>query len=302
MNKVLLVLLFSCSFLTAARSQEIKRLVPWSNAPMQTEMGMAAQDLKTILPTISPLLGIFDNGDSDESEVVKNGMYAPDPDGIDYSEATVYGIGGGRVTQFYWSSKKMASVADVEKIRKKFSEMHGKPKVGYKARLTREGIAKIVTEVYSVNGSNLVVSLSSALGSTEVAVIDTSDPKINLKELYFSYEKQKARLQNEMIRLTGKKPEEENSSECSDVLAALIAEPSNGQNTSSRRPNNDLRENNSDDLQKQQSAPHLSEEIQSQEEITESIEKSRLPQAIAGAVLVGILLLLFRRCKSKAAS
>lgn len=229
MNKALVFsVIFFVVILSVGRSQEIKRLVPWSNAPDQAVMGMSASDLKTMLPTISPLLGMFDGNDPNALEVIKDGMYAPGTDSNDYSETVVYGIGGGRVTQFYWSSNKMASLDHVVNLRRKFSEMHGNPRVGFKARVTKDGIAKIVTEVYIIADSALVISLSSALGATEVAILDTSDLKVDLNELYFSFEKQRERLQQELSRLTKNAPKDETENDRFDVLKEAILAQANG--------------------------------------------------------------------------
>ena len=124
MNKALAFFaLFSVVFQSVGRSQEIKMLVPWSSAPDKAEMGMSARDLKTMLPKITPLLGMLDSHDPNELEAIKDGMYASDPESNNYSETVVYGIGGGRVTQFYWSSNKLASLGDVVNLRRKFFEI-----------------------------------------------------------------------------------------------------------------------------------------------------------------------------------
>jgi hypothetical protein len=223
MNRALLIsLLFSVAFLSVGRTQEINRLVPWSNAPDQAVMGMSARDLKAMLPTLSPLLGMPDEVDPNSSDI-KDGMYSPGSNDKDYSETVAYGIGGSRVTQFYWSSNKTASLADVMSLRKKLYEMHGEPRAGFKARVTKDGIAKIITEVYTVADSELVISLSSALGSTEVAVLDTSDPNVDLDELYFSFEKQRERLRSDLLRLTKNTPKDELAADIRDVLNEAIS-------------------------------------------------------------------------------
>ncbi len=191
-------------------------------------MGMSAHDLKTMLPDIRPVLGMFDGAQSDDSETVKDGMYTSRSNEPGYSEAMAYGIKGGRVTQLYWSSKKMASHADVKGFRKHLSTMHGEPKLGYKTKVTKGGIAKITTEVFSVKDTNLVISISSALGETEIAILDTNDPEIDLNELYFSFEKQRQRLQRDLLSLTKIAPNDEAESDCRDVLKEAIVAQANG--------------------------------------------------------------------------
>jgi hypothetical protein len=220
--------------------------VPWSNAPDQAEMGMSAQDLKTIIPKISPLSGMFEGSFSDESGVIKDGMYASDSDENDYSETIVYGIGGSRVTQFYWASTKNAAFADVVDIRRQLSKMHGDSKVGYKARVTKDGIAKITTEVFTVNNTDLVISLSSALGSTEIAILDTSDPKVDLDELYFTFEKQRERLRTDLLRLTKNTPKDESAAESLDVLKEAIA--ANAKEESRDQPNQESSSSQTPDI------------------------------------------------------
>jgi hypothetical protein len=117
----------------------------------------------------------------------------------------------------------MASLADVMSLRKKLYEMHGEPRAGFKARVTKDGIAKIATEVYTVADTGLVISLSSALGSTEVAVLDTSDPNVDLDELYFSFEKQRERLRSDLLRLTKNTPKDESAADIRDVLNEAIS-------------------------------------------------------------------------------
>jgi len=203
-------------------SQEIKRLLPWSNAPEQAVMGMSSQELKLLLPDITPL-GLQDDNESDESGPLKDGMYSPPTDGSDYSEAVIYGLSDGRVSQFYWSSERLASIADVAQLRNQLLKSHGDSKVGFKARVTKDGIAKITTEVFAVEDTDLVISLSSALGVTELAILDTSDPKVDLNDLYFTFEKQRDRLREELLRLTKKAPEDESPSTTFDVLKEVIA-------------------------------------------------------------------------------
>jgi hypothetical protein len=205
------------------QAQEIKSLVPWSYAPVGAKVGMPARDLKTMLPDIKPMLGIFDGNQPDDSQTVKDGMYTVRSSKAGDSEAMAYGINGGRVTQVYWSSKMLTALADVQGFRSKLSQMHGESRLGYKAKVTKDGIAKVTTEVFSVRGTGIVISLSSSLGETEVAVLDTSDPQIDLKELYFSFEKQRDRLQQELLRLTKKAPKDETDADCLDVLREAIA-------------------------------------------------------------------------------
>jgi len=224
MNKFKMQSVFLClAFSLAGQAQEIKTLVPWSFAPGGVQMGMSGQDLKTSLPDIKPLLGMFDNDPPSESEAVKDGMYASRIGETGYNEAMAYGVNGGRVTQVYWSSKKMATIGDVRNIRKQLAKMHKESRLGYKAKVTKDGIAKITTEVFSVKDTDIIISLSSALGETEIAVLDTSDPKVDPNELYFSFEKQRERLRTELLRLTKSMPKDETDADCLDVLREAIA-------------------------------------------------------------------------------
>lgn len=218
--------LASLFLLSNGSSQEIKSLLPWSNVPEQAVMGMSSRDLKTILPNITPL-GFQDGNEADQSEPLKDGMYSPPTDGGDYSEAVIYGLGGGRVSQFYWSSERLVSVEDVTKLRNQLFKSHGDSKVGFKARVTKDKIAKITTEVFTVEDTDLVISLSSALGVTELAILDTSDPRVDLNDLYFTFEKQRDRLREELLRLTKRAPEDETPSTTLDVLKEVIAADSN---------------------------------------------------------------------------
>jgi len=225
MNKFKIQSAFLClAFSLAGQAQEIKTLVPWSYAPGGVQMGMSGQDLKTSLPDIKPLLGMFDNDPPSESEAVKDGMYASRLGETGYNEAMAYGVNGGRVTQVYWSSKNMASIGDVRNIRKQLAKMHEESRLGYKAKVTKDGIAKITTEVFSVKNTDIVISLSSALGETEIAVLDTSDPKVDPNELYFSFEKQRERLRTELSRLTKTMPKDEADADCLDVLKEAISD------------------------------------------------------------------------------
>lgn len=224
----------------AGHAQEINTLVPWSFAPAGVKMGMSAQDLRTRLPHIKPLLGMFDKDPTGETESSKDGMYAARSDEGGYNEAMAYGVTGGRVTQVYWSSKTMASIEDVQSIRNQLSKVHGDARIGYKAKVTKDGIAKITTEVFTVKDTDLTISLSSALGETEVAVLDTSEPQVDINELYFSFEKQRDRLRKELLRLTKEAPQEEPPSTTLDVLQEVIAadgkqenEPSSSEGTAS---------------------------------------------------------------------
>ena len=210
------------------QAQDIRILVPWSYAPSGAKMGMAARDLKTMLPDIKPMLGMLDGDQPDDSGTVKDGMYTSRSSESGYSEAMAYGIKGGRVTQVYWSSKKMASLADVKGFRMHLSAKHGESRLGYKAKVTKDGIAKLTTEVFSVKDTDLVISISSALGETEIAILDTADPNIDLNELYFSFEKQRERLRKELLRLTKNTPKDETDADSLDVLRDAIAAQSKG--------------------------------------------------------------------------
>lgn len=260
----ILLALASLFLLSNGSSQEIKSLLPWSNVPEQAVMGMSSRDLKTILPNVTPL-GLQDDNEADESEPLKDGMYSSPTVGGDYSEAVIYGLSSGRVSQFYWSSERLASVADVTKMRNQLLKSHGDSKVGFKARVTKDGIAKITTEVFTVEYTDLVISLSSALGVTEMAILDTSDPRVDLNDLYFTFAKQRDRLREELLRLTKKAPEDEAPSTTLDVLKDVIAaDDSQGTDHSpSDRPKSEQPTPNSDPYRKkfnEDTIPNLQEE------------------------------------------
>lgn len=176
--------------------------------------------LRAIYPSLKPMSGINAHGGA---KTPSSEMYLDTERKILGSEDVAFGVKDGRLTKFYWSSSKRVSAPTIDEIRRSLKTNLGKSKVGYKARLTKDRIAKITTEVYSLESNkNLVVTLSSALGVTELEVINLTAENVSAEELYFSYERQKQRLQAELSSLTGKSPEEEPSSIIADVLAALI--------------------------------------------------------------------------------
>lgn len=290
MIRYFLLISVVCCSLSVCAAQEIGKLLPWLQLSDHIKMGMSAESLHEIYPFLQDSVG--------GQDIVEGDLFFDQDRKIHQSEDVAFGIRGDLLTKFYWSSKERISPEAVNEIRVILQKNFGTPKVGYKARLTRNGIAKITTEVYEGgSGGDIVVSLSSALQATELAVIDLDAEGVSEKELYFSYEDQKKELQSELARLTGKAPEEEEPSECADVLASLISESSDDQNTRPRRHNNDLRENNPDDLRKQQTIHRPDQKGYSQENAGK--KKSNLPWVIAGVLLVGILALLFKTFKGK---
>lgn len=283
-----------CCSLSVCAAQEVGKLLPWLQLSDRVKMGMSVESLHEIYPFLQESM--------DGQDVVEGDLFFDKDRKIHKSEDIAFGIRENALTKFYWSSKERITAEAVNEIRGLLQKNFGIPKVGYKARLTRNGIAKITTEVYEGNsGGDVVVSLSSALRVTELAVIDLNAEGVSEKELYFSYEDQKKKLQSELVRLTGKEPEEEKPSECADVLASLNAEPSSDKNAMPRPHRNELHGNDPNDLRQQEIAHSSNEKNQSQEKITEP-KKSTLPWIIAGILLMGIFLLLFKVIKGKSTS
>lgn len=286
--------LVACCYLSVCTAQEIGKLLPWLQLSDRIKMGMSAESLHEIYPFLQEPMG--------GQDAVEGDLFFDKDRKIHKSEDIAFGIRGNSLTKFYWSSKERITAEAVNEIRSLLQKNFGSPKVGCTARLTRNGIAKITTEIYKESSrGNIVVSLSSALQVTELAVIDLKAEGVDEKELYFSYENQKLKLQSELARLTGKEPVEEKLSTYADILAYLNANPSSDKNAMPRPHRNEQHGNDLDDLRQQGITHSSTQENQSQEDATEP-KKPSLPWIISGIVLLGILVLLFKTFKGKSTS
>lgn len=212
-------LVFFFLSLSHCRAQKLHEVLPWvSDLPKEIELGMQLESLLEKAPPLSSMADL--TGSESQEKESPDGMYFEGKSQRNAGESVLYGIKDGHLTQFYWSSTIDVSPGAVARIRSRLLEKYGTPRQGYKARLTKDGIGKITTEVYSVNDDK-IVSLSSSLGETEIAVLDNSSSEVEIDELYFSYDKQKKRLQEQILRMTDKLPEEENPEDLKDVLAEV---------------------------------------------------------------------------------
>lgn len=222
-------------FSSLCQAQSVRSLIPWAEFPQEVEIGMSVENLVAYVPGLAQMSQYMDA----EPDPNDDGTF---PDGLCYDrdnktylqESVFYWIRDGRLTQVFWSSKNKASLPDVEGFRKQFLKNHGDPRLGYRARVTIEGIAKVTTEVFTVKNTDLVIALSSALGETEVAVLDTSDPEVDIEGLYFSFEERRQHLESELLRLSKEMPKDEPESEIHDTLKEAI-ERQSGKEEESRK-------------------------------------------------------------------
>jgi hypothetical protein len=218
-----ILLLVGCT--AACSAQELNVLFPWINLDKRVQLGMREDSLKAVYPQIKPMDGMES---STASMSGKAEMYLDADREILGSEDLAFGVRNGVVTKFYWSSDQKTGASFLKEARQTLRGILGEPRVGYKARLTRERIAKVTTEVYSTGGfKDVIITLSSALGTTEVEVINMAAEGVTAEEMYFSYEKQKQQIQKQLASITGKVVEDEQASATNDALAALEDAPTN---------------------------------------------------------------------------
>ena len=218
-------ILLLVGFSASCRAQELNLLLPWIKLDKRVQIGMREDALKAVYPQLKPMNGM---NSSTASAPGKAEMYLDSERQILGSEDIAFGVRNGVVTKFYWSSGQRTAASFLQEARQGLRGSLGDPKVGYKARLTRERIAKVTTEVYSPGAlKGIVITLSSALGTTEIEVINMAAEGVTAEEMYFSYDQQKQQLQKQLAGITGKSVGEEPASATNDDLATLDAAPTN---------------------------------------------------------------------------
>lgn len=213
---------FSC----LCQAQDLHSLLPWIKLNERIQIGMKEEVLRAIYPALKPMSGVDSSarGKAQPSE-----MYFDPEHQILGTEDVAFGVKNGVLTKFYWSSSARIDPSFVKQTRASLRSSLGEPRVGYKARLTKDQIAKVTTEVFSPSAfNNIVITLSSSLGTTEVEVINIAAEEVTAEEMYFSYEKQKQALQAQLAGLTGKAPEEAPADATNDLLANSDESSSNG--------------------------------------------------------------------------
>ncbi len=212
-------------FSASCSAQELDVLFPWIKLDKRVRIGMREDALKALYPQLKPM---NDMDSSAASMASRAEMYLDAERKILGSEDVAFGVRNGVVTKFYWSSGQRTGASFLKEARQTLMGSLGEPRVGYKARLTRERIAKVTTEVYSPGSlKGVVIALSSALGTTEVEVIDMAAEGVTAEEVYFSFEKHRQQLQKQLAAITGKALEDEAASVTNDGLAALHEAPTN---------------------------------------------------------------------------
>ena len=218
MNKILLLFLFC---LNDTIAQTIEELFPWSEISRDINVGMSLSELLTSEEKLMKIGNAF--GRSSIPEINEDGLYISSTglDPREKREVVIYRIVNNNLRDIHWSK---SNGDRLQEIRETLIDAWGKPKIGYKARLTLDGIAKVTTEIFNVNQEEeVVISLSSALGETEVAFLDLREDKESVQSLFFSYQEQKEHIQARALKMTGESPEEKPTSLFEDNLADLIS-------------------------------------------------------------------------------